>query len=280
MQNRKRSTSIEAQQLRPLRSSPFCRNALSRKKNALVRGLTRVAPTAVGLRSGTLLLLLVTAAGCEDRQSGGNQESGTADEATRPVAAPDFSVGPDTKGALYTWVDEKGSFQHTDRVDEIPESARKQVRVVVDGKSVGSAEYVYVADLTDVSDGKYSLLSMPRQEWENIGKEGREKQMAALRPKEEPSSETQLADLNVDAIIYGADWCKPCHLAEDYLKSRGARVIKKDIEEDPAAAREMQQVLRGAGLSGSSIPVLNVGGTILRGFSKKAIDSALSRSKK
>jgi len=226
-------------------------------------------------RSCCLLLLgFLSVLGC-DRKSPSQDAPAASTE-----KAPDFSVGPDTKGVLFTWVDEQGSFHLTESAAEIPAPARKQVRVVVDGKSVGSPQYVYVADVTETHEGKYPLMSMPRTEWENIGKAGREKQVAALRPKEEPSAQSQLAELQVDAIIYGADWCKPCHLAEDYLKSKGKRVIKKDIEEDPKAAAEMQAVLKSAGLSGSSIPVLNVGGTVLRGFSAKAIDAALARSKK
>lgn len=218
-------------------------------------------------------------ASCKNAESGSDSSRPAAGQGVK-ADAPDFSVGPETKGALFTWVDEKGSFHLSESPTEIPESARQQVRIVVDGKSVGSPEYVYVANLNEVHNGKYSLLSMPRSEWENIGHKGREQQVFALRPKEEPSATAQLADLKVDAIIYGADWCKPCHLAEDYLRSKGVRVVKKDIEEDPGAAREMQSVLKSAGLSGSSIPVLNVGGTILRGFSERAIDTALARSKK
>jgi len=247
------------------------------------------APSEFGLNhrarsrvSGLLCLLLLllaggVLAGCKQTKKATSDEDSAS---SRPAGAPDFSVGPDTKGALFTWVDESGSFHLTDQPSEVPELARKQVRVVVDGKSVGSPDYVYVANLSEVSDGKYSLLSMPRAEWESIGKAARDQRVAALRPKTEPSAGAQLADLNLDAIIYGADWCKPCHLAEDYLKSKGARVVKKDIEEDPAAAQEMQQVLKSAGLSGSSIPVINVGGTILRGFSAQAIDAALARAKK
>jgi len=220
------------------------------------------------------LLVVTCTLGCDRKP--------TADDSPEVSAqkAPDFNVGPDTQGVLFTWVDDKGSFHLAESAAEVPAPARKQVRVVVDGKSVGSPEYVYVADLTETHEGKYPLMSMPRTEWEGLGKAGRDQQVAALRPKDEPSAQGQLTDLQVDAIIYGADWCKPCHLAEDYLKSKGKKVIKKDIEEDPSAAKEMQAVLKSAGLSGSSIPVLNVGGTILRGFSAKAIDAALDRSKK
>lgn len=249
------------------------------ERTKTVENLTRSTKAKQLLSLGLFLGASLCSAGCKNVDSNG--ETGVSSRSpNKKNEAPDFSVGPNTKGALFTWVDEKGSFHLTESPNEIPEAARKQVRVVVDGKSVGSPEYVYVADLSEVNNDKYSLLSMPRSEWENIGKAGREQQVFALRPKEEPSAQTQLTDLQVDAIVYGADWCKPCHLAENYLKSKGARVIKKDIEEDPAAAREMQGVLKSAGLSGSSIPVLNVGGTILRGFSERAIDTALARSKK
>ncbi len=227
---------------------------------------------------GLIVLALSGVGACKKQSDPKQQESSKGKAPTGPSAA--FSIGPQTEGALFTWVDDQGSFQITEDPSTIPQGSQKQVRVVVDGKSVGSAEYVYVADLTEVNDGSYSLLTMPRSEWESLGKAKREQRIKELTPKEEPSATSQLADLGLDAIIYGADWCKPCHLAEDYLKSKGAKVIKKDIEEDPGAASEMRAVLKSAGLSGSSIPVLNVGGTVLRGFSAKAIDKALKNAKK
>jgi glutaredoxin len=184
------------------------------------------------------------------------------------------------KGALFTWVDKDGSFQLADSPEAVPEHARKTVRVVAEGHSPGGPEHVYVVDLSQLAqNGPLPLRSMARQEWEGIGKALRDKTVQALTPKNDPSAPSP-ADLGVDAIVYGADWCKPCHLAEDYLKKKGARVVKKDIEEDPAAAAEMRQKLQRAGLGGSSIPILDVGGTILKGFSEGAIDSALLRAKK
>lgn len=215
--------------------------------------------------------------GCKSKSTSSREEDGAPKKA--PAVA--FEAGPKTAGVLYTWVDADGSFHLTEKAEEIPQERRDQVRIVVDGKSTGSAEYVYVANLNEVHDGQYALSAMPRTEWENLGKAGRDRKLAELAPEKTPGADLDksLADLGVDAIIYGADWCKPCHLAEDYLKSKGVRVVKKDIEEDPSAAGEMQAVLKSAGLSGSSIPVLNVGGTVLRGFSAKAIDAALERAK-
>jgi len=124
------------------------------------------------------------------------------------------------------------------------------------------------------------VQTLARKSWEDTGRGMRDQRVAALAPPPQEKSGASPGDLGVDAIVYGADWCKPCHLAEDYLKSKGARVIKKDIEEDPAAASEMRQKLKAAGMSGSSIPIVDVGGTILRGFSERAIDAALGRAKK
>lgn len=53
---------------------------------------------------------------------------------------------------------------------------------------------------------------------------------------------------------------------------------QQDIEEDPSASAEMRQKLASAGLGGASIPVLDIGGTILVGFSTTAVDRALERT--
>jgi hypothetical protein len=41
----------------------------------------------------------------------------------------------------------------------------------------------------------------------------------------------------------------------------------------------MQKKLKAANMQGSSIPVLDVGGTILKGFSTTSIDQALAQAK-
>jgi glutaredoxin len=217
--------------------------------------------------------------GCDQKPSPkGSQEKPAPAQGALP--APDFSVKPKMEGALFTWVDKDGSFQLTDRPEAVPEHARKTVRVVADGHSPGGPDHVYVVDLSALSqNGPLPVRSLPRGQWEAMGKALRDKKVAELAPPKSENAPSP-ADLGVDAIVYGADWCKPCHLAEDYLKKKGARVVKKDIEEDPTAAAEMREKLKRAGLGGSSIPILDVGGTILKGFSEGAIDSALRRVKK
>lgn len=189
----------------------------------------------------------------------------------------DFTVEKGVKDALFTWVDQDGSFQITDDPSSIPESARKTVRVVKEGHSPGGPDHVYVVDLTKLDEAtELDVRPITRTEWEVLGKKQRDERVSALAPPAPEGSSP--AALGVDAIVYGAEWCKPCHLAEDYLRKKGVRVVKKDIEEDPAAASEMRQKLQGAGMSGSSIPVLDIGGTILRGFSEGSVDAALKKS--
>jgi hypothetical protein len=54
-------------------------------------------------------------------------------------------------------------------------------------------------------------------------------------------------------------------------------VKKVDVEKEPRYAREMQDKLRKAGKQGASIPVIDVGGIILQGYSRGALDAALAK---
>jgi glutaredoxin len=231
---------------------------------------------------GWALSLTLTASlllgACSKSEGEDSQGDVPSESEVARLDSPRFQVKPNMENALFTWVDKDGSFQLTDNPSDVPAHARKTVRVVVEGHSPGGPEHVYVVDLTGLESGaELPVRSITRTEWETLGKKERDSRIAQLAPPDEPKAPSP-QDLNVDAIVYGADWCKPCHLAEAYLKKKGARVIKKDIEEDPAAASEMRQKLTRAGMGGSSIPILDIGGTILKGFSEGAVDAALKRA--
>ena len=68
-----------------------------------------------------------------------------------------------------------------------------------------------------------------------------------------PSTGAATPASNLVVIIYGAEWCKPCHQAADYLKSKGIAYIQKDIDESREAAVEMREKLERAGRRGGSI---------------------------
>jgi glutaredoxin len=212
---------------------------------------------------------------------------------------PPLRLADDTPNLLLTWVSEEGDFRVVESISLVPEERRQQVRVVVTDQAAGAGQTVYVADLTAKrADGTYTVTPLPRAEWEKLGADRRKTRLEALAPGVAAHGTDPAAALpdgaasnagdaegaaglsGVSAIVYGADWCKPCHDAERYLKSLGVSVTKKDIEASRAAQAEMQQKLVRVNRSGASIPVIDVMGKILVGYSpgslKRAVDAAKS----
>jgi len=246
------------------------------KKTQALAGPELAGPNLGGASWRARALLLFVAlcvawllVACDKRKS---------DEVT-PLAAESMPALEFTVDAqvLYTWVKDDGSFQLSEKLDEIPAAAREQVRVVAHDKPPGSPIHVYVADLRAAKAGQPAKATpLERHVWEARGQSLRKAKVEPLEQKAESAEQAPVMAAGKSAIVYGASWCGPCHQAEDYLKKRGLAVTKKDIEEDPSAASEMRTKLQKAGLGpSSSIPILDVAGTMLIGFSPRAIDAAL-----
>lgn len=73
--------------------------------------------------------------------------------------------------------------------------------------------------------------------------------------------------------IYSADWCAFCHAAKDYLQKKGITYTEKDVDSDPAIAKEC---VDKSGQTG--IPVLDINGEIIVGFDRPRIDAALAQA--
>ena len=234
-----------------------------------------------------LVLLLVTLlAGCRSKdESPAPAGSAPAAAAPRANELPPLVVKPDTPNLLLTWIDDKGDFHVVMKPDDVPVEGKKNVRVVVTDKSAGTADLVYVANLDErAPDGSFRLKTMTRAAWDELGAAKRKARLEALAPSAAPPPTASVAAAaprgpaspsRVVAIIYGASWCKPCHSAGDYLKAHGVTVIHKDIEESAAAAAEMRQKLDRAGRGGASIPVIDIMGQILIGYSPSQLDRAI-----
>ena len=63
------------------------------------------------------------------------------------------------------------------------------------------------------------------------------------------------------------------------MKKQGAKVVEHDIEKEPRYAKEMQTKLKRVGKRGGSIPVIDVGGVIMQGYSPGALRRAVTRAK-
>ncbi len=70
--------------------------------------------------------------------------------------------------------------------------------------------------------------------------------------------------------IYSADWCGFCQAAKQYLNRAGVKFSEKNVDEKREYAEEAMQK---SGQTG--IPVLDINGTIIVGFDRARIDSAL-----
>lgn len=218
----------------------------------------------------------------------GSKEEAPGSPAPKPRELPALSVKADTPNLLLTWIDEQGDFHVVQKPSEVPPAARSEVRVVVADRIEGTGDLVYVANLNETApDGTYRIKTMTRAAWDEIGAKRRKARLEALAPPSAapppsasaaPSAPATAAG-PLMAIVYGAEWCKPCHDAERYLKGRGVTVVKKDIEENEAAAAEMRRKLERAGMPGASIPVIDVMGRILVGFSPGALDRALQAAR-
>jgi glutaredoxin len=251
-------------------------------------------------RPGIALLLLALATAGAACKKPSPDTSG--DAATTPKASelPPLEVKAETPDLLLTWIDDKGDLHVVQKPADVPTEGRATVRIVVTTREEGTGNLVYVANLDETTaTGAYRLKTMPRAQWEELGAGKRKARLEALAPSALPSSSAapgpegdgagaktpggsavaKAPATGVVAIIYGADWCKPCHDAERYLKQRGATVIKKNIDDNEVAAEEMQKKLARVGRSGASIPVIDIMGQIQVGFSPAALEQALSAAR-
>lgn len=208
---------------------------------------------------------------------------------------PPLEIKNDTPNLLLTWIDDKGDFHVVQKPDDVPKEGRDNVRVVVTTREDGTGKLVYVANLNEVTPtGAYRVKTMTRAAWDELGAGKRKARLEALAPSAVAAADSAAPDASgapapgaskkalasgISATIYGASWCKPCHDTERYLKQRGVTVVDKDIDENPVAAAEMRQKLARAGRSGSSIPVIDLMGQILIGFSPMALDQAIEAAR-
>jgi glutaredoxin len=224
--------------------------------------------------------------------------SGCRTKSTPPPEPALISVTDERADLHYTWIDAKGNFHTETLAKDVPLEGRDYVRVLdpaADSTATGAGDSVQIADLRNkLPTGNYSVHRVTRAEFEATATQRRAQAGVALLgvapttsaggpastlgPVAAGNGEAADAPQNrPKVIIYGASWCHACHDAARYLTKRNIPFVEKDIEQDPAAAREMNAKLRAAGRRGGSIPVLDVRGTILIGFAAEEVEQALGK---
>ena len=203
---------------------------------------------------------------------------------------PKLEVSKDT-ALLFTYVEPKGSFATTDKADDIPQNARRLVRVVDPARPSGDQQngtQVYVVDLGELlGSGKATARGLSREAFETGA-------LAQLPPGESSLMAgphgPPLADAPIGGgvdggalgavgsavvILYGTPWCGACKAAKQYLAGKHIPYAYKDIESDPAAARELQAKASKMGIPTDRVPILDVRGRLLLGFDRARLDAML-----
>lgn len=108
---------------------------------------------------------------------------------------------------------------------------------------------------------KVALVLLVVVVYQNWGKIER-----VFNPSQMVSEQTR-ARANV--VLYATDWCGYCKQTKRFLDSKGIAFKEFDIEKD-AEARKAYEALGGRG-----IPLIDVNGTLIRGFDPDEILAAL-----
>jgi len=101
---------------------------------------------------------------------------------------------------------------------------------------------------------------------------------AAERVKRMPDAHLRDAagsGARADVILYGTSWCPVCAQARAYLQARRVAFTDLDVESDREAADEMAEKLAHLHARRSSVPVIDVRGKVMQGFSPTWLERVL-----
>jgi glutaredoxin len=238
-----------------------------------------------GFRFHGFLALLLLVSACK-------KGAPPAPPPTAQTELPPLDVSKDS-ALLFTHVEPNGNFATTDKADSVPEVARRLVRVTDPAKGVverRDTSSVYVVDLRELlANGKARARVLSREAFETGA-------LAQLPPGDSSAlagphgpplpEEAEPADSDAGAghasaggapvvILYGTPWCGACKAARQYLSSKHIPFAYKDIENDPSAARELQQKASRLGIPADRVPILDVRGRLMVGFDKTRLEALL-----
>ena len=163
---------------------------------------------------------------------------------------------------LFIYVDKEGNEARGMSIDEIPIESRAKVQVIDLSRSPeerGSREYLQIFDLrAPDQNGQYRGRVVKRGEVERT-----------------LASEQALPE-QVPIILYSTSWCGVCKKARRFMEERGLAFVEKDIEKDRSAARELQEKCERAKVPLGGVPVIDIGGQLMRGFDPNRLLSMLN----
>ena len=164
------------------------------------------------------------------------------------------------------------------------------VRVIDPGQTkIKGAATVYTVDVNQLlKSGKAAARPMPREAFETSAlaqlPPGASSARAghAAPPAGAPLAGTGGSGVDPKSVagtpvvtIYGTSWCGACRTARAYFAERKIPFADKDVEQDPAAARELGEKAAKMGIPTDRVPILDVRGRLLLGFDRARVEALL-----
>ena len=79
----------------------------------------------------------------------------------------------------------------------------------------------------------------------------------------------------IDVILYQTSWCRYCTKAREFLTDAGVSLVIYDIEKEPEKRKDMMAKSGSRG-----VPVVDIEGIIVRGYSPDKMRSAIERKRR
>lgn len=239
------------------------------------------------VRSAPLAAALSVA--CSTGPSG---EDARAREAAAAAFLARFEIHEGSANVLFTYVDEAGVFKTVSKSSDVPEEFRNAVIIVDLSKSPAerqSADHVVVADLNRMdAQGRFQLTLERRADFEQSIQLARRYRVTPVKQKAGlaalsgagagpgpagTAANTPAPTPNTDRVIlYSTSWCGYCRVLKSKLGQMKVPFTEKDIENDPAAAREVAAKCAQAGIDPSGVPILDYMGTMVAGYNPGALE--------
>jgi glutaredoxin 3 len=200
------------------------------------------------VRRLALVLVLMLPVGCDAvrEKVSALLIGGAGGPAQAPAGWQSIEGAEAARRLYYQFVDAAGQVRFVERIEEVPEECRD---------SVGFVKLDVAPPLSPAA-----------------ARRARDTQLARRGGARGPAGASAAAGGAPRVVVYYADWCGACRKAKRYLSRKGVPFEARNVD-DPAVAAELR------GKTGArSIPVIDVDGRILTGFSPAALDALLDRA--
>lgn len=169
-------------------------------------------------------------------------------EGVESTGAPEKTLsGPMT--GVYKFTDDKGVIHYVDNIGKVPPKYRKKAR----HPTGGAVSIVPNSSIDEVLLKHGITAEQFRQYTEKHG--------------------TKKRSRHKKVVLYTTSWCPACTRARKYFNSRGVSFVEKDVERSKSNLEEMLRKSGGA----RGVPVIDIHGKVLRGFSQKAVERTLAQ---